>query len=939
MEGTFRPTREGARLVETPSQHDASGLPVRSEVSPRVKLVRMSNFNTEDMAAALPTADGPPDGAHHGPPEAPPGLTPQQYGWVRKTEYDYDTYNKSTKELLDTQGGVEGAPETFQAEPNAEIEEAVGGIRPGEWANNAAIYQWDEDFGDIGPAHPELEKMLFGSANHVKSGINFEAYVPCTTLTGDCIAKIDVVHEGVIRIKPIKSFADAGLHPAMLTNVKLAGYDVPTPIQQFTIPCVIEGHDLVACAQTGSGKTAAFLIPILSKLMGKAKKIAAPRPNPVTFQPGITAPVRAEPLVLIVAPSRELATQIFDEARRFCYRTMLRPCVVYGGGPLGEQIQQLARGCDVLIGTPGRLCDFINRPNVLTLKRLRYMVIDEADEMLNTDWELELKQIMSGGDQEEGNIKYLMFSATFPKIAHELALQHLSHDHVHIRVGRAGSSHVNIKQDIVFVDAHAKRKALFDLLMSAPPARTIIFVNSKRTADETDDYLFNLDIPCTSIHSGRTQREREDSIRAFRSGKAPVLIATGVSARGLDIHNVLHVINYDLPSFQYGGIQEYTHRIGRTGRIGNKGLATSFFNDRDIDIAEVLVKTLLETQQIVPDFLEQYIPEGFAPDAEGNVTGKIEDLKFENDSDDGEGVGSGNGGGWGEASVDTPAEEAQAAEPSAPNAQAEAPQAPQPTQPVQEFGLPAAPAWNAQAPQALQPTRPAQEFGLPAEQSGGPQHYGAPVQTFTPQAPVAQAGPPQGQVRLKVTLVHPKVNMVRPKVTMAHLKVTMAHLKVNMVLFQLSRVHLKVNMFCPKVTMVHLKVNMLPNTIRLLKQLQTGALQFRLLFRNRPLHSGMPLLLTRLLVPLLLNSQLLLNRLLHVPPAAQQPAAPQQVAPRAPAAQQPAAPHQVAPRAPAAQQPAAPHQVAPRAPAAPKAAAVPEWDTPVSGSDTWGAGW
>jgi ATP-dependent RNA helicase DDX3X len=134
-------------------------------------------------------------------------------------------------------------------------------------------------------------------------------------------------------------------------------------------------------------------------------------------------------------------------------------------------------------------------------------------------------------DQEEGNINYLMFSATFPKMARDLAKEHLAHDHVRVRVGRAGSSHLNIKQDVVFVEAHAKRQALFDLLMSAPPARTIIFVNSKRTADEIDDYLFNLDIPCTSIHSDRTQREREDSIRAFRNGKAPVLIATGVSAR------------------------------------------------------------------------------------------------------------------------------------------------------------------------------------------------------------------------------------------------------------------------------------------------------------------------------------------------------------------------------------------------------------------------
>ncbi|CAL3968100.1 unnamed protein product [Diplocarpon coronariae] len=595
---------------------------------------------------------------------APSGVNPQEHGWVHKTSYDYDKYNKSSKQLADAQASAgEGAPGVA---PGLGIEEAVGGLHIGEWASNAATYTWDEDFGDIGPRHPQLEAMLFGAENHVRSGINFSS-----------IANIDVVQEGAIRIKPIKQFKDAGLHPAMLKNVELAGYDVPTPIQQYTIPSVIEGHDVVACAQTGSGKTAAFLVPILSKLMGKAKKLCAPRPNPIRFEPGITPPVRSEPLVLIVAPSRELATQIFDEARRFCYRTMLRPCVVYGGGPLAEQIAQLARGCDVLIGTPGRLCDFINRPQILTLKRLKYMVLDEADEMLDQSWEQELKQIMSGGDQEEGNIKYLMFSATFPKIARELATQHLTHNHVRIRVGRAGSSHANIKQDVVYVEAHSKRKALFDLLLSAPPARTIIFVNSKRTADEVDDYLFNLDIPCTSIHSDRTQKEREDSIRAFRSGKAPVLIATGVSARGLDIHNVLHVINYDLPSPQYGGIQEYTHRIGRTGRIGNWGLATSFYNDRDSDIGEMLVKTLLETSQVIPDFLEQYVPEGFEPAGEGETrryTGNVDDLQFENNSDNGEGEDADAGGGWG--SEDTATEEVQAEAPPAQAASSFHPAAP-----------------------------------------------------------------------------------------------------------------------------------------------------------------------------------------------------------------------------------------------------------------------
>lgn len=146
---------------------------------------------------------------------------------------------------------------------------------------------------------------------------------------------------------------------------------------------------------TGSGKTAAYLIPILDHLMGKAKKLAAPRPNPAAID--FNAQIRAEPLVVIVVPTRELAIQIFNDCRKFCYRTMLRPCVVYGGGPVGDQIRQLAKGCDILIASPGRLIDFIERPHILTLRRLRYMVIDEADEMLQDDWNDDLGKILAGG--------------------------------------------------------------------------------------------------------------------------------------------------------------------------------------------------------------------------------------------------------------------------------------------------------------------------------------------------------------------------------------------------------------------------------------------------------------------------------------------------------------------------------------------------------------
>ncbi|PQE03534.1 hypothetical protein CJF31_00012079 [Rutstroemia sp. NJR-2017a BVV2] len=586
-------------------------------------LAIMAAWGTEDMAAALP------DSASQAGDDAVSTVerkNPQEAGWVKKQSYNYDVYNKSSKELADAQAEAAAAAD---GEPQAEAEVetgtetlAVGGLREGEWASSGAVYEWDDEYGDVGPSFPALEEQLFGKKNnHVRQGLSF-----------DKIAELTVVQEGTVKIEPIRKFEDAGLHPVMLQNVKLAGYNVPTPIQQYCLPAVKKGHDIVACAQTGSGKTAAFLIPILSKLMGKAKKLAAPRPNPATFVAGRDGIVRAEPLVVVVCPSRELATQIFDEARRFCYRTMLRPCVVYGGGPLPEQLLQLGKGCDVLIGTPGRLCDMIRRPHALTLKRLKYMVIDEADEMLQSDWETELNQIMTGGDQEEGNITYMMFSATFPKNARKLAKDHLSHEHVRIRVGRAGSSHKNIKQDIIYAESARKRQALYDLLLSTPPARTIIFVNSKRAADEIDDYLFNSDLPCTSIHADRTQREREDSIRAFRNGKTPILIATGVSARGLDVHNVMHVINYDLPSTQYGGIEEYTHRIGRTGRIGNMGLATSFYNDRDSDLAETLVKVLLENGQQIPDFLQEHIPEGFTIDDQtGNVNGDVQALTFDDE--------------------------------------------------------------------------------------------------------------------------------------------------------------------------------------------------------------------------------------------------------------------------------------------------------------------
>ncbi|KAL2020969.1 hypothetical protein VTK56DRAFT_7743 [Thermocarpiscus australiensis] len=554
-------------------------------------------FGTSELRETLPASGN----NHNDDNPETPSAAAAAAGWVKPTPYDYDAY---------------------------------GAKAPHDWEGNAVVYEWDGKTGDVGPENPDLELQLFGEpGKRATSGIDFSK-----------IASIEVVQEGPARVEPIANFEGAGLHPIMLKNVQMAGYELATPIQRYCIPAIHMGYDVIAIAQTGSGKTAAYLIPILNKLMGKAKKLAATRPNPVTFNPKTDPPVRAEPLVVIVCPSRELAVQIFNEARKFCYRTMLRPCVVYGGGSFKDQIEQLQKGCDVLVASPGRLVDFIQRPSLLSLRRVRYMVIDEADEMLEEDWKEDFRMILSGGDQEEGNIKYMLFSATFPKGARELAKTYLAENHVRIRVGRAGSSHENIKQNVIYVDPSLKKQALADLMSSLPPTRTIIFVNHKRTADELDDYLYNHGFPCSSMHSDRTQKEREATMRGFRSGDSPILITTGVTARGIDVRNVMHVVNYDLPSMDHGGIEEYIHRIGRTGRIGHRGLATSFYSNRDEAIASVLTRTLMETKQEIPDFLQQYVPEGAT----------AENLKFEADSDfedntAGTGAGAGNGGGdaWG----------------------------------------------------------------------------------------------------------------------------------------------------------------------------------------------------------------------------------------------------------------------------------------------------
>jgi ATP-dependent RNA helicase DDX3X len=226
---------------------------------------------------------------------------------------------------------------------------------------------------------------------------------------------------------------------------------------------------------------------------------------------------------------------------------------------------------------------------------------------------------------EDPDHAYLMFSATFPKEARKVARMYMAEDSIRVRIGRAGSTHKNVTQDIIFVERNKKKQALYDLLMDKPACRTLVFCNSKPAVEELDDYLYNRQIPTIFMHGDRSQLERQDAMRRFKGKQLLVLIATNVFGRGIDVPQVNHVICYDLPGVEHGGISEYIHRIGRTGRIGHKGHATSFYNEKNEDLAPFLVNILLETGQAVPDFLESFKPESGNPEFEDDLTDDDED--------------------------------------------------------------------------------------------------------------------------------------------------------------------------------------------------------------------------------------------------------------------------------------------------------------------------
>ncbi|CAN1772663.1 DEAD-box ATP-dependent RNA helicase 37 [Linum perenne] len=475
-----------------------------------------------------------------------------------------------------------------------------GGGRGGGGGYNNRAGGWNREVNPFG----EEEDTECAPSGQDSSGINFDAYedIPVDA-SGDNVPP------------PVNTFAEIDLGEAVNQNIRRCKYVRPTPVQRHAIPILLAGRDLMACAQTGSGKTAAFCFPVINGIM-RDTHVQRPR-----------APRTAFPLALILSPTRELSSQIHDEAKKFAYQTGVRVVVAYGGAPimtqvchdmnipsllcsitvsfLLEQLRELERGVDILVATPGRLVDLLERARV-SLQMIRYLALDEADRMLDMGFEPQIRKIVEQVDMPpSGRRQTMLFSATFPKEIQRLASDFLS-NYIFLAVGRVGSSTDLILQRVEYVQDADKRSHLMDLLHAQKetlqPSLTLVFVETKKGADSLEYWLCQNGFPATTIHGDRSQQERELALRSFKSGRTPILVATDVAARGLDIPHVAHVVNFDLPN----DIDDYVHRIGRTGRAGKSGLATAFFNDNNGSLARSLVELMQEANQEVPAWLVRY---------------------------------------------------------------------------------------------------------------------------------------------------------------------------------------------------------------------------------------------------------------------------------------------------------------------------------------------
>ncbi|KAM0234424.1 hypothetical protein ACHAPO_006309 [Fusarium lateritium] len=445
----------------------------------------------------------------------------------------------------------------------------AGGDRMGALGSGLKNQEWDIN------SLPKFEKSFYKEHPDVetRSDADVEAFRRKHQMT---IAGSNVP-------KPVETFDEAGFPRYVMDEVKAQGFPAPTAIQSQGWPMALTGRDVVGIAETGSGKTLTYCLPSIVHI--NAQPLLAPGDGPI---------------VLVLAPTRELAVQIQEEMKKFGRSSRIRNTCVYGGVPKGPQIRDLSRGVEVCIATPGRLIDMLEAGKT-NLRRVTYLVLDEADRMLDMGFEPQIRKIIG---QIRPDRQTLMWSATWPKEVRALASDFLQ-DFIQVNIGsmELAANH-RITQVVEVVTEMEKRDRMIkhmEKVMENKENKILIFVGTKRVADEITRFLRQDGWPALSIHGDKQQNERDWVLDQFKTGKSPIMVATDVASRGIDVRNITHVLNYDYPN----NSEDYIHRIGRTGRAGAMGTAITLFTTDNQKQARDLVNVLQEAkQQIDPRLVE-----------------------------------------------------------------------------------------------------------------------------------------------------------------------------------------------------------------------------------------------------------------------------------------------------------------------------------------------
>lgn len=407
--------------------------------------------------------------------------------------------------------------------------------------------------------------------------------------------------------RPTRSWSESKLTTELLKAVERVGYKSPSPIQMAAIPLGLQQRDVIGIAETGSGKTAAFVLPMLAY---------------ITRLPPINEENEAEgPYAVVMAPTRELAQQIEDETVKFSHYLGIKVVSIVGGQSIEEQGFKLRQGCEIVIATPGRLLDCLER-RYAVLNQCNYVVLDEADRMIDMGFEPQVMGVLDAmpssnlkpeNEDEELDEKKIyrttyMFSATMPPAVERLARKYLRNPVV-VTIGTAGKTTDLISQHVTMMKESEKFYRLQNLLDNLGDKTTIVFVNTKKNADNVAKSLDKAGYRVTTLHGGKSQEQREISLEGFRTKRYNVLVATDVAGRGIDIPDVAHVINYDMPN----NIEMYTHRIGRTGRAGKTGVATTFLTLHDSEVFYDLKQMLIQSNSPVPPELARHEASKFKP--------------------------------------------------------------------------------------------------------------------------------------------------------------------------------------------------------------------------------------------------------------------------------------------------------------------------------------